>query len=102
MHLHIAQLVCDVVKPFGGRALAGALEQLLGDVNSEDAARNGGPRRVTSRLPGAAADVQDTVRGPNAGRRAEPLVVAAQLNVVEVGQRERHGAPACAPALSDD
>ena len=63
MHLGVAQLVPDVVEPFGRRQLTGALEHALGHVDADDAARRRGARRLASRQPGSAPDVDHLVTG---------------------------------------
>ena len=63
MHLGVAQLVPDVVEPFGRRQLTGALEHALGHVDADNAARRRGARRLASRQPGSAADVEHLVTG---------------------------------------
>ena len=90
MHLGVAQLVADVVEPFGRRQLTGALEHALGHVDADDSARRRGARRLASRQPGAAADVEYLVTGADPVGGAKVLVVSAQLGVVEV-QAGRRG-----------
>ena len=90
MHLGVAQLVPDVVEPFGRRHLTGALEHALGHVDADNAARRRGARRLASRQPGSAADVDYLVTGADPVGGAKVLVVSAQLGVVEV-QAGRRG-----------
>lgn len=51
MHLDVAELVPDVVKPFGRRQLTGPLEHALGHVDADDAARRRSARRRVRRGP---------------------------------------------------
>jgi hypothetical protein len=103
MHLGVAQLVADVVEPFGSRQLKGALEHALGDVDADDAARRGGARRLTGRQAGSAPDVDDLVTGADPVCGAKVLVVSAQLGVVEIQavrrghRREANGRRASGP-----
>ena len=84
MHLGVAQLVTDVVEPLGRRQLTGALKHALGHVDADDAARRCGPRRLPSRQPGSAADIDHFVTGADPVCGAKVLVVSAQLGVVKV------------------
>ena len=90
MRLGVAQFVADVGERFGRRQLTGALEHALGHVDADDAARRRGARRLASRQPGSAPDVEDRVAGADPVGGAEVLVVGAQLGVVEV-QTVRRG-----------
>jgi hypothetical protein len=90
MHLGVAQLVPDVVEPSGGRHLPGALEHALGHVDAENAPGRRRARRLASREPGSAADVEDLVPGADPVGGAKVLVVGAQFGVVEV-QAVRRG-----------
>ena len=90
MHLRVTHLVPDVVQPFGRRQLTGALKHALGDVDPDNAARRRGARRLASRQPGSAADVDYLVTGADPIRDAKVLVVRTQLGVVEV-QAGRRG-----------
>ena len=76
MHLGVAQLVADVVEPFGRRHLTGSLEHALGHVDADDAARRGGARRLPSRQPGPAPDVDHLIPGADPVGGAKVLVVA--------------------------
>ena len=90
MHLGVAQLVANVVEPFGRRQLPGAFDRALGHVDADNAARRGGARCLTSRQPGSAADVQHLVTGADPVGSAKMLVMRAQLGVVEI-QAGRRG-----------
>jgi hypothetical protein len=90
MDLGVAQLVPDVVEPFGRGQPTGALEHALGHVDADNAARRRGARRLASRQPGSAPDVDYLVTGPDPVRRAKVLMVSTQLAVVEV-QAARRG-----------
>src|SRR5215217_3183166 len=90
MHLGVGQLVPDVVEPFGRRQLTGALKHALGHVDADNAAGLGLARRLASRQPGSAADVDHLVTGADPVGAAKVLVVGAQLGVVEV-QAVRRG-----------
>ena len=89
MHLGVAQLVPDVVEPFGRRHLTGSLEHALGHVDADNPARRRGARRLASRQPRSAADVDDRVTGADPVGGAKVLVVSAQLGVVEVEAARR-------------
>jgi len=92
MHLGVAQLVLDVVEPFGRRHLTGSLEHTLGHVDADNAAGRRGARRLASRQPGSAPDVEYLVTGADPVGGAKVLVVSAQLGVVEVEPvRRGHG-----------
>ena len=106
MHLGVAQLVPDVVEPFGRRHLTGALEHALGHVDADNAARRRGARRLASRQPGSAPDVDYLVTGADPVGGAKVLVVSAQLGVVEVqavrrGHRRDANAVAHSPLRGD-
>jgi hypothetical protein len=90
MHLGVAQLVADIVEPFGRRKLTGALKHGLGHVDADNAAGRRGSRRVASRQPGSAPYVDDFVTGADPVGGAKVLVVSAQLDVIEV-QAGRRG-----------
>ena len=60
------------------------IEDALGHVDAENAAWRGGARRLASRQPGSAADVQYLVTGTDPVGAAKVLVMRAQLDVVEV------------------
>ena len=90
MHLGVAELVPDVVEPFGRSQLTGTLEHAFGHVDAGNAARRRGARRLASRQPGSAADVDYVVTGADPVGGAKVLVVSAQLGVVEV-QAGRRG-----------
>jgi ketosteroid isomerase-like protein len=106
MHLGVAQLVADVVEPFGPRHLTGALEHALGHVDADNTARRRGTRRLASRQPGSAPDVDHLVTGADPVGRAKVLVVGAQLAVVEVqavrrGHRRDANSPGQRAAMRD-
>jgi len=90
MHLGVASLVPDIVEPFGRSHLTGALKHALGHVDADNAARRRRARRLASRQPGSAADVDYLVTGADPVGGAKVLVVSAQLGVVEV-QAARRG-----------
>ena len=84
MHLGVAELVPNVVEPFGRRQLTGALKHRLRHVDADNAARSRGPRRLTSRQPGSAADINHFVTRADPVCGTKVLVVSAQLGVVKV------------------
>ena len=91
MHLRVASLVPDVAEPFARGQLTGALKHPVGHVDADDAARRRGARRLASRQPGSAADVEHRITGADPVRGAKMLVVSAQLGVIEVqAGRRRH------------
>src|SRR4051812_22993779 len=79
MHLGVAELVPDVVEPFGRRHVTGALKHALGHVDADNAARRRGARRLASRRAGSAPDVEYLVSGVDPACGAKVLVVSAQL-----------------------
>ena len=89
MHLRVAALVGDVGEPFGHRQLTGALKHPLGHVDADNTARRRGTRRVASRQPGSAADVEHLITGADPVGGAKMLVVSAQLSVIEVQADQR-------------
>ena len=99
MHLGVAQLVPDVVEPFRRRQLTGALEHALGHVDADNAARSRGARRLPSRQPGSAPDVEHLVTRADPVGGAKVLVVSAQLVVVEV---QEHDAETLGNAVSQE
>ena len=70
--------------------MTGSLEHALGDVDADDAPRRRGARRLASRQPGSAADVEHLITGADLIGGAKMLVVGAQLRVIEV-QAGRRG-----------
>ena len=89
MHLRVAALVGDVGEPFGRRQLTGALKHPLGHVDADNTARRRGARRLASRQPGSAADVEHLITGADPVSRAKMLVVCAQLGVIEIQADQR-------------
>jgi hypothetical protein len=77
MHLGVTQLVPDVVEPFGRRHLTGSLEHALGYVHADNAARRSGARRLASRQPGSAPDVEYLLAGADAVGGAKMRLVSA-------------------------
>jgi hypothetical protein len=89
MHLGVAQLVPDVLEPFGRRQLTGSHEHALRHVDADNPAGRRRARRLASRQPGSAPDVDYLVTGTDPVGGAKVLVVSAQLDVVEVEAARR-------------
>src|SRR5215207_10094923 len=77
MHLGVAELVPDVAEPFDRRPLTGALKHALGHVDADNAARRRGARRLASRQPGSAPDVDYLIAAADAVGGAKVPVVGA-------------------------
>jgi hypothetical protein len=75
--LRVGLLEGDVAQVLRLGQPAGALDRGRRDVDPERTARPGRPRGLPGGQPGAAADVQDVVVEPDAGRPAQGLVVMA-------------------------
>ena len=84
MNLGVAELVGRVVEPLGLGELARAREHSLRDIDADHAAGRGGACRVTSRLPGAATDVEDRLTQADRVGGAKVRVVSTELGVIEV------------------
>ena len=65
IHLGVAELVADVVHAVRRGQLAGAFEHPLGHIHPQNAAGRRGARRLASRQPGSAPDVDDRVTRPD-------------------------------------